>query len=149
MRTAPRAVLGIALGALAALAMASPASGANFTAAEYPAVFEAGPGPVTQHVITLGGGRKLECATTSFSGELQKASPELTMNAAYGGCFAEFLGVKRNATVTMAGCDYLLTANTATEGSLSIKCEKPAKESWSTSKRSASTGSTLRARSKA
>lgn len=115
-RTAARGLALVAILVTCGLG-ASPASAANWTAAEYPAVLEAG--EATPHVLTLSESMEITCAWTTFKAELGKAVNELTVFPDYEGC-NPILGQQTKIT---AGCDLGLVAKSTTEGTLNISCE--------------------------
>jgi hypothetical protein len=111
----------LAAGAVTCGLAASSASAANFTADEYPAVFEGG--QVTTHKFTLGKeGGKIECADATFKAEIANAVHELTVFPEWGGCF-DHIGEKVEPVTFTVGCYLIFVATLATEGTMDVKCE--------------------------
>ncbi len=120
--------LGLALVAVLALSamVASAASAApklTPVPEEYPVTLKGE--QMTTNTLALEGGRKVECTGATFAGTIaSKAEAEeskLTVEPAYSGCTATILGNKDLATITLNGCDYLLTSSETTTGTIAAE----------------------------
>ncbi len=120
--------MGLALAAMLALSAvaASAASAApklTPVPEEYPVTVEAQQS--TTIVLGLEGGRKLECTTATFEGEIKnKAEAEeskQTLKPKLEHCTMTILGNVDLATVTHNGCDFLFTNTEATSGTIAAE----------------------------
>ncbi len=105
-------------GVVASAASAAPKS--TPVPEEYPVILKGT--QTTTNVMALEGGRKSECTTLTFAGEVEnKAEAEeskLTAIPSYSGCTATILGNKDLETVTLNGCDFLITYTETTSGTI-------------------------------
>jgi hypothetical protein len=96
-------------------------------AESYPAKVAGAQAAGTKHVLTVAGGRKIECAKVSSTGELAASSAALDLNTTYSECTSILAGVNVGATVNMHSCHYtlgVLNAGPPYAGSLGIACSK-------------------------
>ncbi len=120
--------LGLTLVAVLALSgvvasAASAAPKATPVPEEYPVTIKGSQS--TTNVMALEGGRKVECTGLAFMGEgKSKAEAEeskLTVAPAYSGCTTTILGNKDPTTITVNGCQHLLTLSEKTSGTIAAE----------------------------